>query len=82
MDTIRNLKLKNLPHPSHRPDIARYHFHVFGPLKEALPDRRIGSDEEVHEAMHTCLRVQPNTSSDGMRKFEHRYRKCFKLQGD
>jgi hypothetical protein len=39
--TNRNLKFEILPHPPYSLDLAPCDFQAFGPLKEALGDRRL-----------------------------------------
>jgi hypothetical protein len=44
-------------------------FHVVGPMKENLKERRLSSDEEVIGAAQNWLRTQPrNFISDGIKK--------------
>jgi hypothetical protein len=58
-------------------------YHIFGRLKEALHGHGFASDEEVKEAVHTCLREQPKSFfSAGIQKLVERYNKCIVLQGD
>jgi hypothetical protein len=41
---------------------------MFGPMKEALRERRFSSDEEVTGAVQNWLKTQPqNFSSDGIK---------------
>ncbi|KAG7191176.1 hypothetical protein KM043_013972 [Ampulex compressa] len=49
--TIKDLGLEVLPDPAYSPDLASCDFHIFGPLKEALKERRFASDEEVIDAV-------------------------------
>jgi len=64
---VQQLGFELLQHP-HSPDLAPSDYHIFGPLKEALHGRRIISDEEVKEAVHTWLREQPKSFSTGIQK--------------
>jgi hypothetical protein len=44
-----------LDHPAYSPDLAPSDYNLFGPLKDALRDRRFTSDEEVEEVVHEWL---------------------------
>jgi hypothetical protein len=51
------------------PDLASRDFNIFGPVKEALRERRVSSDEEAFGAVQNRLKTQPkNFSSDGIKK--------------
>jgi hypothetical protein len=43
------------------PDLSRSDFHMFGPTKGALRERRFLSDEEVVGAVQNWLKTQPKT---------------------
>lgn len=53
MKVVQQLGSEPLPHRSYSPDLAPKYDHVFGPLKEALPDRRLTSYDDVKEAVQT-----------------------------
>jgi len=80
--TVKTVQLGfELQHPPYSPDLAQSDYHIFGPLKEALRGRRFTSNDEVKEAVHTCLREQPKSFSTGIQKLIERYNKCIVLQG-
>ena len=43
-ETLRKLKFKVMAHPPYSPDLVPSDYHVFGPPKEVLRDRRFSSD--------------------------------------
>jgi len=46
-------------------------FHLFGPLKNAQRGRRFAADDEVKEAVHDWLRIQPQTFfSNGIKSLQ------------
>jgi hypothetical protein len=52
---------------------------MFGPLKETLCGGRFASDDEVKDAVHTWLRLQPKTFfGDWIRKLVNCYTICSK----
>jgi len=58
-------------------------FHLLGPLKNGLKDRRFADDDEVKEVVHDWLCNQPqNFSSNGIKKLADCCAKCIKKQGD
>ena len=81
-ETLRKLKFEVMGHPPYSPDIAPSDYHLFGPLKEALRGRRFTSDQEMKEAVHAWLAVQPKTFSEGIRKLVQRWTKCVEKQGE
>jgi len=84
VEIVQQLGFKLLQqHPPYSPDFAPSDYHICGPLKEALRGRRVTSDEEVKEAVHTWLREQLKSFfSTGIQKLVERYNKCIVLQGD
>ena len=50
-ETLRKLKFDVMAHPSYRPDLAPFDYHLFGPLKVVLRGRRFTSNEEVKDAV-------------------------------
>jgi hypothetical protein len=55
---ITDLCLECIPHPAYSPDLTLSHYHVFGPLKEALCGKKFSTDDEIKEAVHRWLRSQ------------------------
>ena len=79
----RQLNWEVLEHPAYSPDLAPSGFHLFGPLKNALRDRRFAADDEVKEAVHDWLRSQPQTFfSNGIKKLTEGWAKCIEKKGD
>ena len=82
INTIRQLNWEVLEHTAYSPDLAPSDFRLFGPLKNALRDRRFAADDEVEEAVHNWLRSQPQTFfSNGIKKLTDRWAKCIE-KGD
>ena len=61
-ETLQKFKFEVMSHPPYSPDLDPCDYHLFGPLKEALRGRRFTSDQEMKEAVHALLAVQPKTS--------------------
>jgi hypothetical protein len=55
---LQNLKFEVLDDAAYSPDLARSDIHMFGPLGGSQ-GRRF-ADDEVKEAVHDWLRIQPN----------------------
>ena len=67
-ETLRKVKIEVWVHSPYSSDLASSDYHLLGPLKKALRDRRFTSDQEVKEAVHAWLAAQPKTSfSEGIR---------------
>ena len=71
-----------MAHPSYSPDLAPSHYHLFGPLKEALMGCRFTSDQEVKETVHAWLSTQPISFSESIRKLVQKWNKCVEKHGD
>jgi len=83
IETINHLGFEVLEHPAYSPDLAPSDYHLFGPLKNALRDRRFSMDIEVREAVHKRLRDQLKTFFlEGIRKLVDRWTKCIEKEGD
>jgi len=85
VETLHKLKFEVLARPPYRPDLAPSDYQLFGPLKEALRGRRFTSDQELKEAALAWLAAYPKTiffSSEGIKKFVQRWKKCIEKQGD
>jgi len=83
MDTLRTLKSEVLNHPPYRPDLAPSGFHLCGPMKEHLRGQTFPDDDEVMEAVQSCLTATPKSLFlDGIRKLMYRWTKCVAKQGD
>jgi hypothetical protein len=55
LKTLRKLKWEVMERPAHSPHLAPSDFLVFGPLEEALGERRRRWDEDMKNAVHQCL---------------------------
>jgi histone-lysine N-methyltransferase SETMAR len=66
-----------MEHSAHSPDLAPSDFHLFGPLKEALRERRYRCDDDVKNTVRPWLRAQPKTFYyDGIKQLVGRWGKC------
>jgi hypothetical protein len=83
--TIECLHQRNfevLKHPLYGPDLAPYH-HLFGPFSDTLGCRHFTSDQEVKEAVHAWLVIQPETFfSVGLQKLVDCWAKYVAKDGD
>jgi hypothetical protein len=52
LETLRKLKWEVMEHPAHSSDLVLSDFYLFGPLKEALGDRKFRCDDDVKNAVH------------------------------
>jgi hypothetical protein len=60
MATLQPLKWELVNHPAYNPYLGPSDFDLFGPLKEALTDRRrFVNYDKVNGAVRDCLRIQP-----------------------
>ena len=49
-------------------------FHLFGPMKEHLPDQKFADDDEVMEAVQSWLKATPKSFFlEGIRKLVDRW---------
>jgi len=83
INSIRQLNRKVLEHTAYSPNLAPSDFHLFGPLKNALSCRRFAADDEVKEAVHDWLRIQPQIFfSNCIKKLTDRWAKCIEKKVD
>ena len=76
-------RMQVLKHPAYSPDLAPSDYHLFAPLKDALQDRKLSSDEAVQKVVHEWLCDQPKTFfSDGIHKLVGCWNKCIKMGGN
>ena len=54
---LREMKLQLLPHPAYSSDLAPSDFHLFGPLKDSLRDRRFGCESELKSAVNEVVKI-------------------------
>jgi hypothetical protein len=59
VETLKKLNFEVLEHPSYSPDLAQSHYNLFGPLKQAIRDRRITTDQQLKKMLHAWLVSQP-----------------------
>ena len=61
VETLKKLNFEVLEHPPYIADLVPSDYHLFGPLKQALRDRRITTDQQLKETVHAWLVSQPKT---------------------
>jgi len=77
------LGYKLLPHLPYSPDFAPCDFFLFPNLKKSLAGQKFASNENVVAATEAYFAdLEKSYFSDGLKKLEHRWVKCFKLKGD
>ncbi|GBN63398.1 Histone-lysine N-methyltransferase SETMAR [Araneus ventricosus] len=70
-------------HPPYSPDLAPSDFHLSFKMKEFLGNKRFGSDEELENAVTTCLNELAAEECDtGILKLVGRYDKCLNVGDD
>jgi len=58
-------------------------FHLFGPMKEHLGGQKFADNDEVMEAVQSCLKAMPKSFFlEGIHKLVDRWSKCVAKQGD
>ena len=53
MQEISNYNIMRIPHPVYSPDIAPFHFWLFGKLKEYLKGKRLDNENELFDSLLT-----------------------------
>jgi len=83
VSTIEELRFECIPHPPYSPDLAPSHFHVFGPLKDALSGTQFQDDNEVWSVVHEwlCTRLK-EFFFRGIYTLVKRWRRCIELEGN
>jgi transposase len=82
-EVITKLQWTYLPHPPYSPDLAPFEFHLFSPLKDAVPGKEFEDDEEVISEVKRWLRQRPaEWYREGIQALTSRWRKSIDLEGD
>ncbi|GFO49319.1 histone-lysine N-methyltransferase SETMAR [Plakobranchus ocellatus] len=72
-----------IPHPAHSPDLAPSDFHLFGPLKRHLGDKKFeDKDELISEVRDWFSKLDANFFTQGIYSLLPRWQKCIALHGD
>jgi len=82
LETLKKLNFEVLEHPPYSPDLDLSDYQLFGPLKQALRDRWITTDQQLKETVHAWLVSEPKTFySEGLKKIVRRWTKFIEKQG-
>jgi len=82
VETLKKLNFEVLEHSPYSADLAPSDYHLFGPPKQVLRDRRITTDRQVKETVHAWLVSQHKTFySEGIKKIMRRGTKFIEKQG-
>jgi histone-lysine N-methyltransferase SETMAR len=67
-----------LPHPAHSPDLAASDYHLFGPVKDALPGCHFADDNELKQSFHDVLTINEGREffNIGMQHLTQHWQKC------
>jgi len=80
---IHELRFEQLDHPPYSPDLAPSDFFLFPKLKVALRGQRFSSNEEAITFVNNYFaEIDAEYYLDGLKRWEHRWKKCIELQGD
>jgi [histone H3]-lysine36 N-dimethyltransferase SETMAR len=80
---LTELRYELVRHPPYSPDLAPSDFFLLPNLKKSLAGKRFASNEEVIAATHTYFAdFETSYFSDGLKRLEHRLKKCIDLRGD
>jgi transposase len=83
MATLLKLKWDVLPHPPYSPDLAPSDYHLFGPMKGVLGDKRFRNNDDVIAAVQSWIHKQPKTFFEtGIKKLPERWHKCMAVNRD
>jgi len=83
MQNLITFGWKQFDHPHYSPDLAPSDFHLFLHLKSFLAGRRLHDDNEVKEAVTTCLALQVESFyNEGMQKLVQHCDKCLNNGGN
>ena len=70
-------------HPPYSPNLAPSDYYLFPNLKKHLAGTRFASDDDVIKAVEGYMDTGDETFySEGIRKLQHRWRKCVEVSGD
>jgi hypothetical protein len=82
VETVNELRFEVMEHPPYSPNHAPSDFHMFGPIKESLRERRFSSDEEVIGAVQNWLKTQPVVLFlTELKRLKH-WNLCIEVEGD
>ena len=71
-----------LPHPPYSPDLVPCDFFLFSNLKKSLAGQKFESNDKVIAATEAYfVDLQKICFSGGLKKLEHRWVKCFEING-
>jgi transposase len=83
MATLLKLKWDVLPHPPYSPDLAPSDYHLFGPMKRVLGDKRFRNNDEVIEAVQSWINKQTKTFFETeIKKLPQSWHKCMTVNRD
>jgi hypothetical protein len=83
IEAIGQPKFELLPHPRRSPDVVLSHYHVFGPIKEALCGGRFACDVEVKDVVRMWLWSPRKTFfTNEIRRFVDLRTMCVEKRGD
>ena len=83
MDAVERNGYELIPHPAYLPDLAPRDFFLFPNLKKDIHGLHFRSDEEVVTAVAEWVNGKdPGFFSSGLMALEHRWSKCFTLEGN
>ena len=83
IDTVGRNGYELIPHPSYSPDIAPSDFFLFPNMKKDIRGCHFRPDEEVVTAVEEWVNGKnPDFYSSGLMALEHRWSKCFILEGN
>jgi histone-lysine N-methyltransferase SETMAR len=57
-ELLQSFKWEILAHPPHSPDLAQSDYYLFSKLKESMAGKTFSDNDEVQDAVMTCLREQ------------------------
>lgn len=77
------LRYELLPHPPYSPDLAPSDFFLFPNLKKWLGGKRFSSNSEIITATNAYFEeFEKSYFLEGLKKLEHRWKKCIIMKGD
>lgn len=83
MAKIHELRFQLLDHPPYSPDLAPSDFFLFTNLKTALGGQRFLTNEEAITFVNSYFSDKDGRYYfEGLKRWEHRWKKCVDLQGD
>ena len=83
MDAVERYGYELIPHHAYSPDQAPSDFFLFPNLKKDIHGLHFRSDEEVVTAVEEWVNGKdPDFFSSGLMALEHRWSKCFTLEGN